>query len=232
MAFDDRSSKVDGSLPGARRTTPLIRAHGHHLLTSRRRRWLGLEQVVATIVLACWGAPACGGDVGYTFAETGGGGGDDGTGGRWPVGIGGTASGGNPFIGTGGQVVGVGGTLPYDEEQCPYVPPPYTVHECDPFNAEANCYYFEACLPYIVYPSSEDGCGTPGYGEMCVYAGVGEQGALCSSSGTGCSPGFMCVVGAAGGERCARICVPGKTDSCPGGLICGETDVLGYGVCY
>jgi hypothetical protein len=193
-------------------------------------RSVGIKHLLVTTLIAALGAPGCGGDVGYVFSETGG----SGSGGAPPRASGGTASGGNPFIpSTGGQAPGVGGSLPYEEEECPddVVPPP-TYHECDPFDAELRCYEFEACLPYIVYPDTEDGCGVPGYGEMCVPAGIGQQGALCSDSGTGCSPGFMCVVGAAGGERCARICVPGQMHTCPGGLICGETDVQGYGVCY
>ncbi len=170
---------------------------------------------------------ACGGDLGYTFAEGSGGGG------AVIPGSGGTASGGNPFYGSGGEIEeGSGGHIPYEEEQCPEVPPPATVHECDPLDPASSCESYESCIPYIIYPDREDGCGTPGYGEICWVGGSAAQGELCTYLGTGCSPGFMCVLGAAGGERCAQICVPGAANTCPQGLICGETDVLGYGVCY
>ena len=170
----------------------------------------------------------CAGDVGYTFVEPMGG-----SGGAPVDGAGGTASGGNPFYGSGGLVEeGSGGHVPYEEDECPDVPPPETLHDCDPLEPELACESGESCMPYIVYPNRADGCGRPGYGETCWYAGKGTQGELCSNTGTGCAPGFMCVVGAVGGERCARICVPGQEDNCPKGLICGETDVLGYGVCY
>lgn len=189
-----------------------------------------LSLCVALLVLPM---SACGGDVDYTWSETGGSAGAGGTGGEPPWITGGTTSGGNPFLPSGGAVEpGVGGTPPFEEEECPYVAPPPTVHECDPLAPQYDCEYYETCLPYIVYPERADGCGSPGYGEVCWYAGEGRQGDLCTELGSGCAPGFMCVVGAAGGERCARICVPGQRNGCPGGLICGETDVLGYGVCY
>lgn len=172
-------------------------------------------------------AVACGGDVGYVSVDAGGSGGDV------PWSVGGTASGGNPFYASGGLVdQGSGGVPPYEENVCPEVPPPTTYHDCDPLNSVDTCPYDQSCLPYIQYPDREDGCGSPGYGEVCWYAGSGAQGELCTSVGTGCAAGLMCVVGAAGGERCAQICVPGQDGTCPYGLICGETDVLGYGVCY
>jgi len=229
MACNESSIATDESPQSADPAAALLHLNCYQLMMRPLRRKTGLMHVLVTLLVAAWGVPACGGDVGYTFSETGG----SGSGGTPPRASGGAATGGNPFIpSTGGQAPGVGGTLPYEEEECPEVLPPPTLHECDPLDAAESCYEFEACLPYIVYPSSEDGCGTPGYGEICVYAGTGQQGDLCSNSGTGCSAGFMCVVGAAGGERCAQICVPGQANSCSNGLICGETDVLGYGVCY
>ncbi len=232
MACNDRSISTEES---PRRAAPVARfalANCYQSLNRTSWRSVGVKHLVVTMVVVAWGAPACGGDVGYVFSETGGA--DSGSGGAPPRASGGAATGGNPFIpSTGGQAAGVGGTLPYEEIECPDdVLPPPTLHECDPFDSEAECYEFEACLPYIIYPDNLDGCGVPGYGEMCVSAGIGQQGALCSDFGTGCSAGFMCVVGAAGGERCAQICVPGQANACPPGLICGETDVLGYGVCY
>lgn len=185
------------------------------------------------LILAALGLEvvACGGDVGYILPDGSGSGG--GSGGDVPWSVGGTASGGNPFYGSGGLVEdGSGGVPPYEEEECPEIPPPVTLHECDPLDARATCPDDQSCMPYIQYPNRDDGCGSPGYGELCWYAGEGAQGELCTSVGTGCAPGLMCVVGAAGGERCAQICVPGEPGTCPYGLICGETDVLGYGVCY
>ncbi len=172
---------------------------------------------------------ACSGDIDYTFDED-----PVGSGGaNIFVGAGGGASGGNPFYGSGGAPEPAsGGSTPYVEVECPEVPPPVTAHECDPLALENGCTDYESCIPYIAYPDREDGCGSPGYGEVCWTSGSGRQGDLCSDFGTGCDAGFMCVVGAAGGERCAAICVPGEEDNCPRGLICGETDVLGFGVCY
>jgi hypothetical protein len=187
------------------------------------RRGCGMLVVGSFIALN-----GCGGDVGYELVEQAGG-----SGGSIFWSTGGTATGGNPFYGSGGYPDdGSGGDVPYDEQDCPYVPPPETVHECDPIDPFADCESYQSCLPYIEYPTREDGCGAPGYGSICLAAGSGTQGDLCSSYGTYCSAGFMCVVGAAGGERCAQICVPGQENNCPTGLICGETDVLGYGVCY
>jgi hypothetical protein len=172
---------------------------------------------------------ACGGGVGYTFEE-----GTGGSGGSPTANSGGTSSGGNPFYQSSGGAIemGTGGVPPYEEIECPYVPPPETEHDCDPLDSFAACHSDQSCLPYIVYPEREDGCGSPGYGELCWTAGTGRQGELCSYYGTGCQAGLMCVVGAAGGQRCALICVPGAENNCPAGLICGETDVRGYGVCY
>ena len=199
------------------------------LWTARRTYRRQEGATLAALVVLVFGA-ACSGNVDYTFPEDPAGSG----GATLPVGAGGTASGGNPFYGSGGFIdeQGSGGREGYDERECLDVPPPETLHECDPLDSSAACVSDQACLPYIVYPDREDGCGKPGFGEVCWYAGEGRQGDLCSGVGTGCDAGFMCVVGAAGGERCAQICVPGDRETCPRGLICGETDVLGFGVCY
>lgn len=147
-------------------------------------------------------------------------------------------SGGGPIDATGG--FGVGGTGggtggmpedPYIEPECPDEDPPPVYSECDPFAPESGCLDGDGCYPYLDYPYGE-GCGHASYGTICVPASTGEQGEFCGDNGTYCAPGYMCVVGAAGGKRCGKICQPVKDHGCPDGLICGETDIQGYGVCF
>jgi hypothetical protein len=55
---------------------------------------------------------------------------------------------------------------------------------------------------------------------------------LCGDAqGDWCAPGFVCVVGQRAGKRCAALCKLGAPNSCTGGLVCGELDVAGFGVC-
>lgn len=179
-----------------------------------------------------WGAfalttVACGGTVG----------GPDGSGGELPSedGSGGWSSGGSPPRGTGGRdVLGSGGEgsggAPYVEEECPDEPPPPTVPECDPMNPKEGCPQGQGCYAYLVYPYGE-GCGFPSFGATCAPASTGGQGELCGS-GTYCEPGFMCVIGATAGARCTQVCSLVEPSGCPPGLVCNETDVVGYGVCF
>jgi len=60
---------------------------------------------------------------------------------------------------------------------------------------------------------------------------VVRQGDTCGSGSTRCASGFVCVVGSEPGKQCVQLCRMGVQSSCPAGLICGELDVEGYGVC-
>lgn len=137
-----------------------------------------------------------------------------------------------PSGGTGGRVAETGGTGgEFMEEQCPDDPPPPEEKECEPTDPYADCADGYGCYPYFVYPYGER-CGHPVFGAECAPASEGDQGDFCGDGLGYCSPGFMCVVGAAGGKRCAQICPLEGESGCPDGLVCGETDVQGYGVCF
>jgi hypothetical protein len=120
---------------------------------------------------------------------------------------------------------------PFMEMECPDEPLNPPLNECDPLAPELDCPQGYGCYPYLVYPRGE-GCGAPEFGAICGLAGIGRQGEFCGDSNGTCAPGFMCIVGAAGGKRCAQICEPIRDHDCPPGLVCGETDVQGYGVCF
>lgn len=152
----------------------------------------------------------------------------DGTGGG-PSPIGGT--GGGPMVGSGGFQDGTGGDIPWEDPECPDEPPPDSMPECDPLDPIATCGVGEGCYPYLDYPFGEQ-CGHAVFGAICVPASTGDQGDFCGDNGSYCSPGYMCVVGAAGGKRCGKICEPVKDHDCPEGLICGATDIQGLGVCF
>ncbi len=154
----------------------------------------------------------------------------DGSGGRFE-GSGGGSSGGNSSGGggSGGTEASTGGVT-YIEPECPDVPVK-TRTECDPLRPYADCEEGLGCYPYLEYPAGE-GCGNPAFGAVCIPTSKGEQGDFCGENLGYCSPGFMCVVGAAGGARCGKICQPVADHQCPEGFVCGETDVQGYGVCF
>jgi hypothetical protein len=124
-----------------------------------------------------------------------------------------------------------GQTYPYIEPECPDEEPLPVLRECDPLDPFADCPMGEGCYPYLEYPYGE-GCGQPAFGSLCTTASTGEQGDFCGDGGNYCSPGYLCVVGATGGKRCGQICEPVANHGCPSGLVCGETDVQGYGVCF
>jgi hypothetical protein len=141
--------------------------------------------------------------------------------------------------GAAGLEAGAGGELPFDagsftDPGCPdsSVPAPY--FECDPFVSPSGCdaALGLGCFPFLIYPSDDSGCGHAQYGAVCAYAGDGTQGELCGDDNGGCAEGYMCVVGAKPGKRCTKICpLDGRPHNCPAGLVCGETDVQGIGVC-
>ncbi len=157
------------------------------------------------------------------------------------------ATGGVPFVTTGGALstggveasgglentggqAATGGTV-YVEPQCPDEPPPPIEKECEPLAEETGCDGGRGCFPYLIYPNGED-CGDPQFGAVCAFGGSSRQGEPCADGRNSCAPGFMCILGASGGTRCAQICKPAADHMCPAGYVCGITDVRGYGVCY
>lgn len=108
------------------------------------------------------------------------------------------------------------------------LPPPQT--ECDPF-APGTCPAGTGCYPFVDHPEG-GGCEQQAYGTVCLPAGQGRQGDLCGDDvGDYCASGFVCVVGQRAGKRCAALCKLGGVNQCSGGLICGDLDVPGFGVC-
>jgi hypothetical protein len=102
--------------------------------------------------------------------------------------------------------------------------------ECDPFTA-GTCDPGFGCYPFVDHPAGA-GCDQQRYGTICLPAGNGSQGALCGDDAKDwCAPGFVCVVGQRAGKRCAALCELGTPNTCQGGLICGDLDVAGFGVC-
>lgn len=118
------------------------------------------------------------------------------------------------------------------ETRCEDLPPEQGRMECDPMDPINTCPLSgTGCYPYARFPRDGE-CGATIYGSYCVPSGTGDQGAICGVNNDYCAPGFLCVVGATGGPRCAKLCNVFSPDTCAEGLVCGETDVLDYGVCY
>jgi len=138
--------------------------------------------------------------------------------------------------GTGGSTAGAvsaGGTImdpdPVDTG-CPPEDLPPPDNQCDPFGPN-TCGVGAGCYPFVDHPQGS-GCDQQHYGTICLPAGQGTQGTLCGDGADDfCAPGFVCVVGQRAGKRCAALCDLNKADQCTGGLICGDLDVAGYGVC-
>ncbi|HEX2874209.1 MAG TPA: hypothetical protein VHP33_23305 [Polyangiaceae bacterium] len=108
------------------------------------------------------------------------------------------------------------------------LPPPEL--ECDPFKP-GTCPAGLGCFPFVDHPEGS-GCDQQRYGTLCLPAGSGKQGDLCGGDADdGCADGFVCVVGQRAGKRCAALCELGVPNKCGGGLICGDLDVAGFGVC-
>ena len=113
----------------------------------------------------------------------------------------------------------------------PDVEPPPPVVECDPLAAVPECPFGTGCYPYVDHPFGR-GCDTQTFGALCVEVGTGTQGAPCGDGTTGCAPSYICVVGAHPGKHCAKLCTFDPPSSCPAGMICGDVDIQGYGVCF
>jgi hypothetical protein len=108
------------------------------------------------------------------------------------------------------------------------LPPPQM--ECDPF-APGSCPGGSGCYPFVEHPEG-GGCEQQAYGTVCLSVGHGRQGDLCGDDvGDFCAEGFVCVVGQRAGKRCAALCKLGGVNQCTNGLICGDLDVPGFGVC-
>ncbi|RYZ09355.1 MAG: hypothetical protein EOO73_03405 [Myxococcales bacterium] len=151
-------------------------------------------------------------------------------------GSGGSAAGSGGKVGSAGSAgstaqAGVGGSREPDpiDTGCPEeeLPPPDL--QCDPFDP-ASCGPGFGCYPYVDHPEGS-GCDQQRYGTACAPAGSGTQGALCGGAADWCASGFVCVVGQRAGKRCAQLCDLAASRQCSGGLLCGELDVAGFGVC-
>ncbi|HYP98595.1 MAG TPA: hypothetical protein VER96_07975 [Polyangiaceae bacterium] len=135
------------------------------------------------------------------------------------------------------SIAGSGGsdTLPdagfdaYVDPGCPDVGAPVEVKECDPFATTPTCPDGEGCFPFVDHP--QVGCDPQRFGAECRPSGTGQQGDTCGSPGQSCAAGFVCVVGSQPGKHCVQLCRIGSQKACPAGMICGELDVEGYGVC-
>lgn len=174
----------------------------------------------------------CGGAVTHSDGD----GEEPGAGASGPIkpGRGGTAAGGSSSVagnpgraGAGGRPVGEPDPV---DTACPIeeLPPPSI--ECDPYRSD-DCGAGAGCYPFVEHPEGK-GCDAQIYGTVCLVAGIGTQGDLCGDDiNDWCAPGFVCVVGQRAGKRCAALCEPGVVNQCAGGLICGDLDVSGFGVC-
>jgi hypothetical protein len=120
--------------------------------------------------------------------------------------------------------------LPFVDPGCPNEPAPPGIVECDPLAATSGCLPGEACYPYVDHPFGK-GCDAESFGALCQPAGSGTDGSLCGDGSEGCANGYVCVIGARAGRRCAKLCRIDQVDLCSNGTICEDTDVQGYGVC-
>jgi len=170
----------------------------------------------------------CGGTVTTLPADEAGGGGS--------VGHAGSVSRAGSSSSVAGHASGGSGSLPrdagfdeYTDPGCPDAGPPQQRNECDPFAATPSCPPGQGCYPFVDHPLQ--GCGEQTFGTVCAPAGSGRQGAACGDGGNDCASGFVCVVGSQPGKHCVQLCRMGVANSCPRGMICGELDVEGFGVC-
>jgi len=178
------------------------------------------------VICSVFGLLHCGGTVHLTEDDVGGGG-------RGHAGRAGRAGGSNPGSGSGGM----GSASPLDagfdvyvDPGCPDVGAPERVINCDPFATTSACPPGEGCFPFVEQPQGL-GCDPQKFGTMCRPAGSGQQGDSCGNPGESCGAGFVCVVGSQPGKHCVQLCPIGSQKICPAGMICGELDVEGFGVC-
>jgi hypothetical protein len=140
-------------------------------------------------------------------------------------------AGSSSVAGHGGQAVARdAGFDEYVDPGCPDAAPPPEKNECDVFATTSTCPPGEGCFPFVDHPFGT-GCGVQTFGTACMPTGSGRQGDLCGDDGVQCAAGFLCVVGSQPGKRCVQLCRMTEPSTCPRGLICGELDVEGYGVC-
>ncbi|HEY4102467.1 MAG TPA: hypothetical protein VGM44_01200 [Polyangiaceae bacterium] len=118
----------------------------------------------------------------------------------------------------------------YADPGCPDASPPSETMQCDPFAAVSGCPAGLGCYPFVDHPFGK-GCGEQTFGTECLIAGSGTQGAVCGDGANDCASGYVCVVGSQPGEHCVKLCQMTDPNGCPRGMICGELDVEGYGVC-
>lgn len=187
---------------------------------------------VALAALALGASFGCGGSVAHG-GPTGDAGSPQGGQAAGSAGVGGGGSLSRGGAGAGGAGSTQGGTALVDpdpvETGCPEedLPPPDL--DCDPF-APGACGPDAGCYPFVEHPEGS-GCDQQRYGTLCMPAGGGVQGDTCGDDAGDCAPGFVCVVGQRAGKRCAALCRLGETGQCSGGLLCGDLDVAGFGVC-
>lgn len=166
----------------------------------------------------------CGGTVEISADGSGGSG-------RGHAGRSGRAGGSNAGSGSGGEpsLLDAGFDV-YVDPGCPDVGAPIEINECDPFATVPSCPAGEGCFPFVEHPFGE-GCDAQRFGTACRLSGAGQQGDPCGSAAQSCASGFVCVVGSQPGKHCVQLCPIGSQKVCPAGMICGELDVEGYGVC-
>ena len=157
--------------------------------------------------------------------------GEGGSSGRAHAGRAGHAGRSNSVAGTGGSdSLPDAGFDAYVDPGCPDVGAPVEVRECDPFATAPTCPPGEGCFPFVDHPFGA-GCDAQSFGTACRPVGTGQQGDTCGSAAQSCAAGFVCVVGSQPGKHCVQLCRLGQQKVCPAGMICGELDVEGYGVC-
>lgn len=115
------------------------------------------------------------------------------------------------------------------ETGCPEQEPLPPDLRCDPFTPD-SCSPGLGCYPFVEHPTG-NGCEQQHYGTTCALVGSGRQGDSCGGDADNCAQGFVCVVGQRAGKRCSALCELGKPNTCPGGLLCSDLDVAGFGVC-
>jgi len=118
----------------------------------------------------------------------------------------------------------------YVDPGCPDAAPEPPSYECDPLAAVSGCSPGYGCYPYVDQPGGT-GCGVQRFGTVCAGEGSGRQGDTCDNGATDCASGFVCVVGARPDQHCVQLCKLDGSAICPSGLVCGELDVEGFGVC-